>query len=261
MVTRVRSSETNWRTNRGASRPGRAPMDRAGLIHAPAIDRHQPGEVARDGRRSWRWRGSCATARSFRNGRCARKRGNSSLPLTGTTSLRIGKPICRATTAPIMSPKLPLGTAKTIGSPGLGQPRGGVEIINALRQQPADVDRVGGGERNVLQRRIGKGAFHHRLAVVELAVDRHGADVARAAWSSACAGWSLTSPIGNSTMTRMPATLWNALATAEPVSPLVAVRMVSCWPSSRRKRPMSRAIMRAAKSLNDAVGPRSSRMT
>ena len=29
----------------------------------------------------------------------------------------------------------------------------------------------------MLQRRIGKGPFHHRLAIVELAIDRDGADV------------------------------------------------------------------------------------
>ena len=71
---------------------------------------------------------------------------------------------------------------------------------------------------------------------------------------------SLTSAIGNSTMTRTPGMLWNACATAEPVSPLVAVRMVTCWPSSRRNRPNIRAIICAAKSLNDAVGPWSSRI-
>ena len=32
-----------------------------------------------------------------------------------------GKPISRATTAPIMSPKLPLGTEKAIGSPGFAK--------------------------------------------------------------------------------------------------------------------------------------------
>ena len=70
----------------------------------------------------------------------------------------------------------------------------------------------------------------------------------------------LTSAIGNSTMTWMPGILWNACATAAPVSPLVAVRMVSCLPSSARNRPNIRAIICAAKSLNDAVGPWSSRI-
>ena len=32
-------------------------------------------------------------------------------------------------------------------------------------------------KRNVRQRGIGERAFHHRLAVVEFAVNRHGADV------------------------------------------------------------------------------------
>jgi hypothetical protein len=77
-----------------------------------------------------------------------------------------------------------------------------------------------------------------------------------------CFRWrALTSAMGKSTSTRIPAMPWKALATADPVSPLVAVRMVSSPPSSRTKCPMSRAIMRAAKSLNDAVGPRSSRIT
>ena len=71
----------------------------------------------------------------------------------------------------------------------------------------------------------------------------------------------LTSASGKRTITRIPGMLWNACATAAPVSPLVAVRMVNCRPSSCKKRPISRAIMRAAKSLKDAVGPWSSRIT
>ena len=71
---------------------------------------------------------------------------------------------------------------------------------------------------------------------------------------------TLTSAIGNSTMTRTPGILWNAWATAAPVSPLVAVRMVTCRSSSRKNRPNIRAIICAAKSLNDAVGPWSSRI-
>ena len=71
---------------------------------------------------------------------------------------------------------------------------------------------------------------------------------------------SLTSAAGKSTMTRTPGILWNACATAAPVSPLVAVRIVTCRPSSWRNRPNIRAIIWAAKSLNDAVGPWSRRI-
>ena len=77
-----------------------------------------------------------------------------------------------------------------------------------------------------------------------------------------CLRWrSETSLIGNSTTTRMrwrPAKAW---ATALAVSPEVAVRMTRSSPPSRVNSPIQRAIMRAAKSLNDAVGPRSRRQT
>ena len=67
--------------------------------------------------------------------------------------------------------------------------------------------------------------------------------------------------MGNRTTIEMPGTPWNAWATALPVSPEVAVRMTS-EPSPRlTSRPSSRPIIRAAKSLNEAVGPWSRRST
>ena len=51
----------------------------------------------------------------------ARNFGNASLSLTDAMIFFTGKPISRATTAPIMSPKLPLGTEKAIGSPGFAK--------------------------------------------------------------------------------------------------------------------------------------------
>lgn len=50
-----------------------------------------------------------------------RKRGKASLSLTEAMIFLTGSPISRATTEPIMSPKLPLGMEKTIGSPGLAR--------------------------------------------------------------------------------------------------------------------------------------------
>ena len=69
------------------------------------------------------------------------------------------------------------GNGKNRRLAGFGDARRGVKIIDALRQQPADVDGVGGRQRNGPERRIGKGAFHQRLAIVERAVYGDRADV------------------------------------------------------------------------------------
>lgn len=62
-------------------------------------------------------------------------------------------------------------------------------------------------------------------------------------------------------MTRVPATLWKAEATAPPVSPDVATRTVSSSVSSLVRYAMRRAMNLAPKSLNASVGPwKSSRM-
>jgi len=60
-------------------------------------------------------------------------------------------------------------------------------------------------------------------------------------------------------VTPIPSTPLKASPTALPVSPEVATSTLSRLPRSRI-RLMSRAIIRAAKSLKEAVGPRSSRM-
>ena len=53
----------------------------------------------------------------------------------------------------------------------------------------------------------------------------------------------------------MPATPWNACATAPPVSPEVATSTTSRWWRSRPNQAISRAINRAPKSLKASVGP------
>jgi len=64
-----------------------------------------------------------------------------------------------------------------------------------------------------------------------------------------------TIPAGYSTATSTPGRPWNAAATAPPVSPDVATRMVSGRASPPRRRNMSAARKRAPTSLNAAVGP------
>ncbi len=64
-----------------------------------------------------------------------------------------------------------------------------------------------------------------------------------------------TRPRGNSTTTSMPGRPWNAAATAPPVSPEVATRIVSVRRVSRCSRPRHAARKRAPKSLKAAVGP------
>ena len=77
-----------------------------------------------------------------------------------------------------------------------------------------------------------------------------------------CLRWrSETSSTGKSTTLCTRGTPWKAWATALPVSPDVAVRITSSPLSFAMKADIQRAIMRAAKSLNDAVGPRSRRIT
>ncbi len=77
-----------------------------------------------------------------------------------------------------------------------------------------------------------------------------------------CRSWvGETSPLGNSTDTPTPGRLWNAAATAPPVSPDVATRICSCGSFGPRARPMQAARKRAPKSLNAAVGPWNSSST
>src|ERR1700732_1721085 len=59
----------------------------------------------------------------------------------------------------------------------------------------------------------------------------------------------------------MPARSWKAAATAPPVSPEVATRMVSARSSAPRRRAKHAARKRAPKSLNAAVGPWNSSST
>ena len=68
-----------------------------------------------------------------------------------------------------------------------------------------------------------------------------------------CVG--LTCPFGYRSTTRTSSIPANPSATALPVSPDVATRIVSRSSESSRKCPMSRAIVRAPKSLNESVGP------
>ena len=70
-----------------------------------------------------------------------------------------------------------------------------------------------------------------------------------------CACRGETRPSGYSTITRSPGWRWNAAATAAPVSPDVATRIVSGLASLRRTRAMLAARKRAPKSLKAAVGP------
>src|SRR5205823_3677279 len=70
-----------------------------------------------------------------------------------------------------------------------------------------------------------------------------------------------TSPLGNSTATSTPGRSWKAAATAPPVSPEVATRMVSARSPRPRRRAKQAARKRAPKSLNAAVGPWNSSST
>src|SRR6266480_876607 len=70
-----------------------------------------------------------------------------------------------------------------------------------------------------------------------------------------------TSPLGYSTATSTPGRSWKAAATAPPVSPEVATRMVSARSPRPRRRAKQAARKRAPKSLNAAVGPWNSSST
>src|SRR5690606_22265758 len=76
-----------------------------------------------------------------------------------------------------------------------------------------------------------------------------------------CAWRGETRPSGYSTTTRRPGWPWNAAATAAPVSPEVATRMVSGRSAPRRMRARQAARKRAPTSLNAAVGPWNSSRT
>src|SRR5690606_23203770 len=76
-----------------------------------------------------------------------------------------------------------------------------------------------------------------------------------------CAWRGETRPSGYSTTTRSPGWPWNAAATAAPVSPEVATRMVSGRSAPRRMRARQAARKRAPMSLNAAVGPWNSSST
>src|SRR5213082_2737129 len=70
-----------------------------------------------------------------------------------------------------------------------------------------------------------------------------------------------TSPLGKSTATSTPGRWWKAAATAPPVSPEVATRMVSGRSAPWRRQPKQPARKRAPKSLKAAVGPWNSSST
>ncbi len=70
-----------------------------------------------------------------------------------------------------------------------------------------------------------------------------------------CAWRGETNPSGYRATTRMPGWRWNAAATAAPVSPDVATRIVNGRASARGSRRRQAARKRAPKSLNAQVGP------
>ena len=83
----------------------------------------------------------------------------------------------RAYSQPRALPKFPEGTEKTISSPFFGELGVSVDVVDALRHDPAEVDGVGRGQVEMRKPRVGEGLFHKVLAVVELAVHGQGQDV------------------------------------------------------------------------------------
>ena len=83
----------------------------------------------------------------------------------------------RAYSQPRALPKFPEGTEKTISSPLLCQLGVCVDVVDALRHDPAEVDGVGRGQIELRKPGVGEGLLHQVLAVVELAVHGQGQDV------------------------------------------------------------------------------------
>ena len=80
-----------------------------------------------------------------------------------------------------MSPKLPVGTREGDRPRGRAERDGGGEVVDDLGDDPGPVDRVDAGERQpVAEVAVVEQRLHHRLAVVEGALDGERMDVGRA---------------------------------------------------------------------------------
>ena len=140
----------------------------------------------------------------------ARYAGTTSFAFVAATNRSMGAPARFANSPAVRLPKLPLGV-QTIGdsvAPGLTAQLGdGLEVIDHLRQQPADVDGVRGGQRNLsAQARVGERLFDQSLAIVEAAGHRVARERSIALSSLNIVSWAscvgLTRPSGYRITTR-----------------------------------------------------------
>ncbi len=142
-----------------------------------------------------------------------------------------------------------------------GQLGGRVDVVETLRDEAREVDRVCRGQVEAFgEFAIQEGGFDEGLAVVERTFDFKGGDVA------AERGELLFLEAGDLALRiedddAGARDVWKAEATAPPVSPEVATSTVSSRSSSRVSQAIRRAMKRAPKSLKASVGPwNSSRM-
>ena len=95
-----------------------------------------------------------------RSGRCARYSGTTSLTLVAATKRAIGRPARLAISPAVRLPKLPLGVQTAMSGAGSDMARASfghrVEVVDHLRQQPADVDRVGRRQPHAAAQRRGR---------------------------------------------------------------------------------------------------------
>ena len=124
--------------------------------------------------------------RGVRFARCidavVQARARISFALVATTSLSIGKPMRIAASPAKTSPKLPVGTTKVGGASELRR-RG--EVVDRLRRDAGEVDRVDGGEVDGLANAfIGEQRLHDGLRVVERSLRARCCGRWRAATSS-----------------------------------------------------------------------------
>ncbi|OQB89214.1 MAG: hypothetical protein BWX84_02526 [Verrucomicrobia bacterium ADurb.Bin118] len=154
----------------------RGTMQDAGFIHPPAIDRHEPGQVA--GMPHVHRVGQAVSRRlDFPIHPRREKVGEFIVAIHRHHQPAQRQPHPPGDDRAHHVAEIAAGYGKDDRFSGRSDPRGCIKVIDALRQQPADVDGIGGGQSDWFQHRIGKGALHHRLAIVKLPVHGNGPDV------------------------------------------------------------------------------------
>ena len=134
--------------------------------------------------------------------------------------------------------------------------REAVEVVDGLGQQPAEVDGVGRGEARTARSGSAKARLTRAWQSSNLPAHRQRETLSPSV--VICLRWrprDLLDGEENHDHECDPGR--RSMGDGEPVSPEVAVRMTKLYHPARKYR-MSRAMRRAAKSLKEQVGPRSS---